>query len=237
MPMVYAGSKSIFFAHVPKTGGTSIAVYLERRFGHLALSDRRRYRGKTGTGLIVPPDHLANDDLEEFLPPKIDYAFAVVRHPVARMISEYRYQRGSSRLSWFNFSNWLRVVIECAKREPRMYENHIRPQSDLVPEFAEPFKIEEGCEALVEHIDDVVCGPAPEVAVPHLNRSEKIDVHLTQEDVLTIRDFYAVDYERFGYRHLDLAVLPHDRFAAARASLAKAIAPVVVSRHKHGWTS
>jgi hypothetical protein len=236
MPMVVANGKTIFFAHVPKAGGTSVANYLERRFGHLLLSDRRRYRSKCGTALIVPPDHFAVADLEEFLPPHLDYAFAIVRHPISRIVSEYCYQRGSSRLSSLTFSTWLRVVLECARREPRMYENHIRPQSDLVPDFAEPFRIEQGCEAIIPHIEEIVQESSPEIRLPHLNQSRKHDVRLSKQDVFEIRDFYAADYKRFNYEFIDTSQLPNDPFASMRASAALALAPIVVRAHKHGWT-
>ena len=150
--------------------------------------------------MISPPNHFCVEDLEELLPPQLDYAFAIVRHPLSRIVSEYRYQKGLSRLSRFSFSTWLSVVLECAKREPRMYENHIRPQSDLIPEFAEVFRIEEGCDAVIQHIDELVHDLAPDVEVPHLNPSKKMDIQLTREDVLTVRNFYAVDYERIRLR-------------------------------------
>lgn len=236
MPMVVAHGKIIFFAHVPKAGGSSIANYLERRFGHLILTDRRRFQCKRGTGLIVPPDHFAVADLEEFLPPRVDFAFAVVRHPISRMISEYRYQRGSSKLSSLGFSTWLRVVIECAKQEPRMYENHIRPQSDLVPNFAVPFQIEDGCNRIIHQIDEVVRESAPEIDLPHLNQSQKIEVRVSRQDVLAIEDFYEADYRRFGYELMDTSQLPSDPFSPLRAFAALVLAPVVIRTHKHGWT-
>lgn len=236
MPMVFANGKTIFFAHVPKAGGTSIANYLERRFGHVTLSDQRRFRCKAGTGLIIPPDHFSVADLQEFLPPRVDYAFAVVRDPVSRMISEYRYQRGSSKLSMLGFSTWLRVVFECARKEPRMYENHIRPQTDLIPAFAEIFKIEEGCETIIPYIDNVVEETAPNVDLPHLNQSKKMNVPLYRDDVLAIEDFYAADYDRLGYDLADTSELPSDPFAPARIAAARALAPIVVRAHKRGWT-
>lgn len=236
MPLVFAGAKRLFFAHVPKAGGTSVEHYLHRRFGHLALADRRRCYSRGGTGLIVPPNHLAVDDLEEFLPPELDYAFAVVRHPMDRILSEYRYQRGSSTLSRFSFSTWLRIMIECVKREPRMYENHIRPQSDLVPAFADAFKLENGCGEIIQKIDDLLGSSAPDLDIPHLNESRKTNVKLTREDVLAVRDFYSVDYARFSYAfRFDVESLPHDHLARWRKLFARVIAPLVVRKHKSGW--
>jgi hypothetical protein len=184
----------------------------------------------------VPPDHFAASDLAEFLPPDIDFAFAVVRHPVWRMVSEYRYQRASSKLSLLSFSTWLRVVVQCAKLEPRMYENHIRPQSDLVPDFAKTFRIEDGIDAIIRHIDEVVQESVPQIDLPHLNQSHKSNVSLSKEDVLTIQDFYAADYRRFGYEFLDTSQLADDPYAKIRVSFARALAPIAVAVHKRAWT-
>ncbi len=41
MPIIRADSKLIFFAHVPKCGGSAVQTYLNNRFGPLAFEDRR----------------------------------------------------------------------------------------------------------------------------------------------------------------------------------------------------
>jgi hypothetical protein len=50
MPYVTAAGKLIYFAHVPKAGGSSVENYLAARFGPLAMLDRNwtRYRFDEG---------------------------------------------------------------------------------------------------------------------------------------------------------------------------------------------
>ncbi len=82
MPLATWNGITIFFAHVPKTGGSSVEDYLARRFGPLCIIDRNKRSGVAGTGLIVPSTHLAAEDLAELLPHDLTYSFAVVRDPL-----------------------------------------------------------------------------------------------------------------------------------------------------------
>src|SRR5687768_4185817 len=111
MPLVKANGRQIFFAHVPKTGGSSVEDYLVQRFGELSLIDRHKRERVPGTGLITPSTHLTARDLEELLPTDLDHCFAYVREPVGRALSEYRYQLGVSRSTKFGFSTWVRLML------------------------------------------------------------------------------------------------------------------------------
>src|SRR6056297_3622976 len=117
MPLVSAGGRRLFFAHVPKTGGSSLEDYLAERFGPLAWLDRYwELRWKDGgcreAGLRVSPQHLAAEDALRLLPGPSDWSFALVRDPVARIVSEYRFQARAPgrrrRLAELGFSSWLR---------------------------------------------------------------------------------------------------------------------------------
>lgn len=53
MPLVTGANRRIFFAHVPKTGGSSVEAYLIRRFGGpLSLKDVTHRNGRRRRGLI-----------------------------------------------------------------------------------------------------------------------------------------------------------------------------------------
>jgi len=237
MPLISTHGQRIFFAHIPKTAGSSVEEYLVRRFGGpLSLIDRNKREGVRGTGLITPLTHVAAIDLREMLPPDIDFSFTVVRNPVTRIQSEYRYQTGVSRLSRLGFSTWLRVMIAAARIEPRIYENHIRPQVDLIPENSEIFRLEDGFDALIERLDEVTGSTAPDQAVRHLLKRERKDIALHRQDVELLGAFYADDFERFGYDLPDPSAYPHDRHASARAAFAACLAHALVMRQRHDWT-
>jgi hypothetical protein len=235
MPLATWNGLTIFFAHVPKTGGSSVEDYLVRRFGPLSIIDRNKRQGVTGTGLIIPATHLAAVDLAELLPHDLTYSFAVVRDPLTRLMSEFRYQSGVSRASRLGFSTWLRVMIAGARMEPRLYENHIRPQSDLVPEGSEIFRLEDGFDAMIARLDEVAGTTAPGLEVGHLLKRKREELVIHREDVDLITDYYGPDYARFGYAPPDRDAHPSDPYAALRRPFAHALARWVVARQHARW--
>jgi hypothetical protein len=235
MPLAHWNGLTLFFAHVPKTGGSSVEDYLIRRFGPLSILDINKRQGVTGTGLIVPATHLAAIDVAEFLPHNLTYSFTMVRDPVTRLMSEYRYQKNVSRMSRLGFSTWLRIMIHAVRAEPRLYENHIRPQSDLVPEGADIFRLEDGFDDMIAKLDKITDSSAPDITVGHLNIRKRAEITLSQQDVALISEFYAPDYERFGYARPDTAHLKPDPKALWRDSLARVLVSALVRKQRYDW--
>ncbi len=235
MPLATCNGRNIFFAHVPKTGGSSVEEYLTRRFGKLSLLDHNKRLGVPGTSLMTPVTHLTKLDLSELLPEPLDYCFAVVRDPVARLQSEYRYQTGESRASRFSFSTWLRIMLAAMRIEPRIYENHIRPQDDLVPEEAEIFFLEEGLDVIISRLDTVTGDVAPHIEFQHLLKRQRKPMKLFKQDVEAIEAHYATDYARFGFEPRDRSDLPDDPFSGAREVLGRGMARLIVSKQRSDW--
>ncbi len=235
MPLAHWNGKTIGFAHVPKAGGTSVEDYLARRFGPLSISDINKRSGVARTGLIVPATHLSKTDLAELLPHDLTYGFAVVRDPVKRLMSEYRYQSKVSRMSRLGFSTWVRVMLRAATIEPRLYENHIRPQADLVPDSFEVFRLEDGFDKLISKLDDIAECEAPDVDVQHLNMRKSEKIHPSRQDIALVKDFYHEDYQRFDYAVPDEADWPNDRFSRPRDWLAALLSPVLVMWQRYRW--
>ncbi|MDH5453710.1 MAG: sulfotransferase family protein, partial [Paracoccaceae bacterium] len=106
MPSLTLPDRLIWFAHCPKAGGTSVEQFMVARWGdavgHLHWGWDRWWRSG-GWRLAAPPNspqHLVWEDAVSALPRAPDAVFAVVRDPVARMTSEYRWQRGGQCRSW-----------------------------------------------------------------------------------------------------------------------------------------
>jgi hypothetical protein len=235
MPLICTRNARIFFAHVPKAGGSSIEGYLHERFGMSSVLDCNKRMKVRGTGLISPSTHLAAVDLAEMIPDDMDLLFTVVREPLSRMLSEYRYQTGSSRMSRMSFSTWLRVMIFAARRESRLYENHIRPQSDLVPEDFEIFKLEDGFDVLTARIDAAVGQTAPDLEVGHLLKRERKPIPVSREDAALVTAYFAVDYARFGYAQPDPSQYTSDAKAALRGTIAWPLAKSLVAWQRWNW--
>lgn len=237
MPLVLAPGVCLFFVHVPKTGGTSVEDYLHRRFGPLSLLDQNKRNGVRGTGLIIAITHVSAVDLAEMIPVQADLVFALVRDPSKRLQSEYRWQSGASRASRLSFSTWLRVMERCASIDPRAYGNHIRPQSDLVPDTAEVFRLEDGFDALVTRIDAVTGSFTPDVAFGHFKKTGKEagKIRLFKQDAEIINRLYASDFDRFGYTLTDPNAYPDDPIARLRDVLAWFMAPLIMFKQRIGW--
>ncbi len=209
MPIVKTGSKLIYYAHVPKCGGSAVQDYLSARFGPLAFEDRR-HTGHSERDLWsrTSPQHIDKRSLSRLFPPAFfDAQFTIVRHPVARIVSAYHFQlEVESRISkQTKFHDWLLELEEGLSENPFLFDNHVRPMSDIVPEGAKVFYLEHGLDALVPFFDDIVGDRATPRSVGHTNKRGDFaktagdKVAPTEEDMKIISSIYAEDFERFGY--------------------------------------
>jgi hypothetical protein len=241
MPLLVHEGRTLFFAHVPKTGGSSVTDYLEKRFGPLSMIEAFTAEGRLVSreaahgDVVIPVDHLTARAIAPFLPRDLAHSFAVVREPVARILSEFRFQSGRSVMSRLGFATWLRVMLAAARIDPRIYENHIRPQGDLVPEGAKVFRLEDGFEPLVAWLDSVTGSRAPGLRIEHLLKSARTPIPLRRQDVEAIRRFYAEDYRRFGYADPDPSGLPDDGWSGLRDALAAILARLLVWKQRRDW--
>lgn len=229
----------IFFAHVPKTAGSSIKTYLNDRYGLPSLSDRSIHghnKGYRQRGFVMRPSHFSAEDLLEFIPEHVDFLFAFVRDPMKRLLSEYGYQQGKSFASKQPFSTWLRIVFKAAEIDRRVYRNHIRPQTEMVPEGTEVFKLEDGFADFIARLDEV-SGGTVDYGIEHVNKSkvEKKKAEVRQQDVELIRSFYAPDYERFGYDMPEPGSYPADPQAALRSMMGAVLAPRLIAKQRADW--
>jgi hypothetical protein len=157
---------------------------------------------------------------------------------VDRAVSEFRFQsrRGfrRHRLTQLGFSTWLRVVLAAARRDSRVFDNHLRPQSDIVPAGAEVFHLEQGFDALVARLDAIADARAPGLAVADEGEPHAGDVCPSRQDLAVIAGFYAADYARFGYPAPEGDGARPDPAAPARAALARALGPAVARMYFRG---
>ncbi len=216
MPIIRAADKLIYFAHVPKCGGTGIEGMLTQRFGP-------RARGMLDPGHFgqpealqwgrTSPQHLDAPTLYRLFPAGFfDAMFAVVRHPVLRLRSVYLYHRDAddSIDPAETFSDWLAALPGRRRAAPFYLDNHARPMNDMVPANARIFRLEEGIAPLVEWLDTVTgsAGGPRDVSRQHslserlqaLGKSPKgAPVTLTPDHVSQVRALDPEDFLRFGY--------------------------------------
>jgi len=206
MPVYRIGTSNVLFIHVPKTAGMAIGSHLGG-FGKAVFEERIAFRG----GVFGPRHQPATVLQKVYLPEMIDYAFVVVRHPVARLVSEYRYQRRSgaiqlSRLRMFGFEAWLRYALHRARTNPDWRVGHFRPQVKYECFNCEVFRYEEGLGRVIRRISEVTGVDLPDT-LPSTNVSLQRPVRISQASLQLIAVHYGADFERFGYA-VEVPVLP-----------------------------
>lgn len=212
---IYSSSEhklNILFLHVPKCGGGSI----EKFFRNNGFVEEFRCIDRRLLGLYrCSPQHWHRSMLECVLRmDSFDYIFSVVRDPVARLVSEYKW-----RLAHPSAANgidlWYEHVRDLFLRDPYLFDNHMRAQVEFLVPSAKVFRLEGSLQAVVDRIalDLGMRFKSPSIA------NQKSGVHqkrldgnpaLVERSLLSepsaftrdlIRSDYALDYrflDRFG---------------------------------------
>jgi hypothetical protein len=187
MPLARIADNILYFAHIPKTGGSSVETYLERK-GPVALRFQRRLGWSKTT-----VQHMEAFVHTRFVPAAFyDASFAVLRDPVSRMLSEYRYRLERKEVTR-PFHEWARIAFDRVKETERLFDNHIRPQADFLSPGMILFKLEEGLDPVYDWIDEFTgTEPADRAIWEKKSASSKIDV---PEDLeAEIKAYYKADY-------------------------------------------
>lgn len=187
MPIARIGPVILFFAHIPKTGGSSVEAYLRTK-GAVALQFPRRLGWSKSTVQHMHARIHARLVPDDFA----DASFAVLRDPVDRMVSEYRH-RVDRNARQRPFPDFVRAVFDAYERDPYIHDNHIRPQSEFLRDGMALFRIERGLGAVFDWIDTVTETDA--VPRDHWEkRAVAPGVEVPDAIAAEIAEFYAADY-------------------------------------------
>ncbi|WP_287123975.1 sulfotransferase family 2 domain-containing protein [Chromohalobacter sp.] len=199
MPFFSANGTSVFFSHIPKTGGTSLEKTMEAAGVKISLWSNKLHENKR-EGFPCSPQHWHNYIVKELFP-DFENKFAVVRNPLDRIVSEYKHR---ARWSLKNnrtlrpFSEWLDFVIGEYSRNAYFLDNHIRPQAEFVDSSTSIFKIENGLEGAIKYACDILNMESPE-NILSLNKGADINVDINGAVLNKVRSIYNEDLELFGY--------------------------------------
>jgi Sulfotransferase family len=226
MPLFRINSDLHYFAHVPKCGGMAVDTYLMMRFGTIGFRDPNRFN--------LPPEqrwsrtspvHMPVTTLRDMIPPEwLKSSFAVVRHPVRRLVSAFCFARDFHRYLPLStdFNTWFHNVAPRVLADPFLLGGHFAPMVSFVPEGARIFRLEDGLDPIIPHLDKLAgdCGGPRHIAASNVGQwrgSEAAPVP-SAETLALINRLYAGDFERFGYAPVadpealtalpDLPVLP-----------------------------
>lgn len=209
MPMFRANSKLVYFAHVPKCAGSSMLRYLQDRFGTVAFHDAAFHavpedRRWTKTS----PQHVDAKTLARMFPEGFfDASFAIVRHPVSRLVSAFDFQREveESVPKDVTFGAWIEKTTAERVDSPFIFDNHTRPMDELVPAGAATFKLEAGFAPFIAWLDELTGDAGGPRSLPKVNerggsdRQKADKTTPTPAEIKLIAKIYARDFERFEY--------------------------------------
>ncbi|PYE82170.1 sulfotransferase family 2 domain-containing protein [Pseudoroseicyclus aestuarii] len=187
MPLARIGSTLLHFIHVPKTGGASVETYLAQK-GALALKHPTRLNWSATTA-----QHMAANVHERLVPAEFcDHAFAVLRNPLDRLRSEWRWRRERMETR-APFSAWALTTLQMTRDDPLVNDNHTRPQVDFLREGVRLFHYSHGLDPVFDWIDSTT-GTPPADRDLQMNRTSSVKSPITDEARAEIRKFYAKDY-------------------------------------------
>jgi len=195
--------KTFLFIHVPKTGGTAVETFF-RAVGLAGYFDPPTYM-PVRPYLKVPPAHYDYEVLRRLFELDAMYSFAIVRHPVQRMISQYKWSLEKSNkaeeLAQSGFTDFLVRMFAEYRRNENLFSGHFKPQVRFVGEkVTKIFKYEAGLDVIIRRVlEDVGFRPQGELKLPVVNNSAPRKVEPSAADIALIRDMYAEDYAAFGY--------------------------------------
>lgn len=142
------GNISFLYIHIPKCGGGSIERFFrDNKYNQQLFSLNPLKLRKCS------PQHMHATMLESILNiERFDYVFAVVRNPVNRIISEYKWQI-SRKIAKDGIDAWYDEARSLYLEDNFRFDNHMRPMHEFIVGRCHVFKLEDGLSKIPRYIE------------------------------------------------------------------------------------
>ena len=134
MPNIVYNNRSIFFVHIPKTGGTSLYANLIAQGATV-----ESYNPTIPVLEGVTSHHLDKEQISAYYGGGQN-KFTIVRHPWHKTLSEYVYR--TQDVEFENFHKWLKIQLTKYSRNKNILDNHLKPLSSFIDSDTKVFFFE-----------------------------------------------------------------------------------------------
>ena len=166
----------IFFAHIPKTGGSSVeGMFMDAGY-HMERCNSQGFKNQHAVAEL----YTTWGDLPE-------KKFVIIRDPIDRFMSELNWRRVTRDRANHTVEAW---IAEC-KNKPTMNDNHVRPQVEFIVPGMDLYIFEEG--AIQQIAEDYGLSPRHDQRRPKLSSRDD----LSEKSLELLRDFYKEDIEMY----------------------------------------
>jgi hypothetical protein len=192
MPLFRHKNKVIFFVHIPKTGGSSVEHCLRQSGAIRALHYHKRL-----DYLECTMQHM-HAELHEILVPEQfhDGSFAVVRHPIDRLLSEYKWRLKLGQINR-KFDDWVNHTFNRYADNPYIMDNHIRPQSEFIGKGTKTYRFEDGLDIVVLELAELL--HIKPQKIEHRRKGDDVTIQWSKTTAERAKRFYAEDFRNFEY--------------------------------------
>ncbi|WP_319824682.1 sulfotransferase family 2 domain-containing protein [Thalassovita sp.] len=211
--MILSHGRKYIFIHIPKTGGTSLALALEGRamkddimLGDTPKARRRSHRVRQVKTAGRLWKHSTLADIDGLVSPgqvQDYFAFTLVRNPWDRIVSYYH---------WLQGQGFDHPAVRLAQSNSfTQFINHPHTQASLsaapYQSYMTDIRGRERCAAYIR-LEHLARDAQPlwdhlgfELSIGHINRSDRSDYrqYYSETDAALIADLCAADITRFGY--------------------------------------
>ncbi len=195
MPIYMKGGKSVLFIHIPKTAGTAVDHAFLSAGWQVSFQEGGGQPGSIFRHLRCSFQHFHAALLREMmLLSSFDAIFTVMREPMARLRSEYRWRRAQSEQPLPQFDVWVNRMLDAYQRNSFVMDNHIRPQEQFILPQAQVTALEKGLDHTLAQLSKKLEVEIPLQDAAQVNTSPPApDLDLSKTTRSRVTRFYGKD--------------------------------------------